>query len=221
MNPVRNHKKTHPVKDHSHTRVSNGMNLANQLTISRIFLTFVFMIFLFSGGVAAKVMALFTFLLASFTDFLDGFIAKSRNMTSDFGKLMDPIADKILVLAAFLAFVEMKIVPAWMVLVIVLREVTVTGLRIAALGQRKVIAADDGGKHKMVSQILSILAILVFIILREAGARGKLNFWTPGIENGYKDAIFFLMSITVLLTIISGASYLLKNREVWTNVKKD
>ena len=197
------------------------MNLANQLTISRIFLTFVFMAFLFSGGIIAKVTALAIFLIASFTDFLDGFIAKRFNMTSDFGKLMDPIADKILVLAAFLAFVEMKIVPAWMVLVIVLREVTVTGLRIAALGQHKVIASDDGGKHKMISQILSILAILIFIIMREAGTCGTFKFWTPETESAYKGAIFFLMLITVLLTMISGISYLLKNREVWTNVKKD
>ncbi|MEI6862917.1 MAG: CDP-diacylglycerol--glycerol-3-phosphate 3-phosphatidyltransferase [Candidatus Omnitrophota bacterium] len=196
------------------------MNIANQLTISRIILTFVFMAFLFSGGVAAKVMALVTFLIASLTDFLDGFIAKHHNMTSDFGKLMDPIADKILVLAAFLAFVEMKLIPAWMILVIVLREVTVTGLRIAALGQHKVIAADDGGKHKMVSQILSIFTILLFIIFREAGMK-IFEFWTPGAEKIYRDAIFLLMSVTVLLTVISGASYLLKNKEVWANVKKN
>ena len=196
------------------------MNLANQLTISRIILTFVFMAFLFSGGVAAKVMALVTFLIASLTDFLDGFIAKHHNMTSDFGKLMDPIADKILVLAAFLAFVEMKLIPAWMILVIVLREVTVTGLRIAAMGQHKVIAADDGGKHKMVSQILSIFTILLFIIFREAGMK-IFEFWTPGAERIYRDAIFLLMSVTVSLTVISGASYLLKNKEVWANVKKN
>lgn len=196
------------------------MNLANQLTISRILLTFVFMAFLFSGGVAAKTLALATFIAASLTDFLDGFIAKRYNLTSDFGKLMDPIADKILVLAAFLAFVEMKLVPAWMVLVIVLREVTVTGLRVAALGQRKVIAADEGGKHKMVSQIVSILAILVFIILREAGIK-TFGFWTPETESVYKSAIFFLMSVTVILTIISGASYLIKNKEVYSNVKKN
>ena len=196
------------------------MNLANQLTMSRILLTFVFMAFLFSGGVAAKIMAFVTFLVASFTDFLDGFIAKHRNMTSDFGKLMDPIADKILVLAAFLAFVEMKLVPAWMVLIIVLREVTITGLRIAALGMRKVIASDDGGKHKMVSQILSILAVLIFIILREAGMK-IFNFWTPGTERIYKDMIFLLMLITVALTVVSGVSYLLKNKEVWANVKED
>ena len=196
------------------------MNIANQLTISRIILTFVFMAFLFSGGVAAKVMALVAFLIASLTDFLDGFIAKRHNMTSDFGKLMDPIADKILVLAAFLAFVEMKLIPAWMILVIVLREVTVTGLRIAALGQHKVIAADDGGKHKMVSQILSIFMILLFIIFREAGMK-IFEFWTPEAERIYRDAIFLLMSVTVSLTVISGASYLLKNKEVWANVKKN
>jgi len=196
------------------------MNLANQLTISRIFLTFIFMAFLFTGGVTAKTMALVTFLAASFTDFLDGFIAKSRNMTSDFGKVMDPIADKILVLAAFLAFVEMELVPAWMVVIIVLREVSITGLRIAALGQNKVIAADDGGKHKMVSQVLSILAILVFIIFREAGIK-IFGFWTPEAERIYKDVIFLLMLITVALTVISGVSYLLKNKGVWANVKKD
>lgn len=195
------------------------MNLANQLTLSRIFLTFVFMFFLFSGGVAMKAAAFITFLIASFTDFLDGYIAKRRNMISDFGRVMDPIADKVLVLAAFLAFVEMKLVPAWMVLVIVLREVSITGLRIAALGQNKVIAADDGGKHKMVSQVLSILAILVFIIFREAGIK-IFGFWTPEAERIYKDAIFMLMSITVALTVISGVSYLLKNKEVWANVKK-
>lgn len=196
------------------------MNLANQLTVSRIFLTFVFMWFLFSAGVTAKVLALTVFLLASLTDFLDGFIAKSRNMTSDFGRLMDPIADKVLVLAAFLAFVEMKLVPAWMVLVIVLREVSVTGLRIAALGQKKVIPADEGGKHKMVSQILSIFMILLFIIFREAGIK-IFGFWTPETERIYRDAIFVLMSVTVVLTVVSGASYLLKNREVYSNAKKD
>jgi len=116
------------------------MTLPDKLTVSRIFLTFVFMFFLFSSGVLAKTLALFTFLLASLTDFLDGFIAKGRNIGTDFGKLMDPIADKILVLAAFLAFVEMRLVPAWMVLIIILREITITGLRIRALARGRVIA---------------------------------------------------------------------------------
>jgi CDP-diacylglycerol--glycerol-3-phosphate 3-phosphatidyltransferase len=176
--------------------------------------------FLFCGGVAAKVLALAIFIIASLTDLLDGFLAKRYNMTSDFGRLMDPIADKVLVLAAFLAFVEMKLIPAWMVVVIVLREVSITGLRVAALGQHKVIPADDGGRHKMVSQVLSIFVILLFIIFREAGIR-IFGFWTAQTERLYKDAIFVLMLITVVLTVVSGVSYLLKNREVYSNVKKD
>jgi len=118
------------------------MNLPNKLTVSRIVLVGVFMLFLFLHGVIAKVLALITFLIASFTDFLDGYIAKKYNMVTDFGKLMDPIADKVLILAAFLAFVEMELIPAWMVVIIIFREVTITGLRISALTRGKVIPAD-------------------------------------------------------------------------------
>lgn len=196
------------------------MTLPDKLTISRIFLTFVFMFFLFSGGVLAKTLALVTFLLASITDFLDGFIAKGRNISTDFGKLMDPVADKVLVLAAFLAFVEMKLIPAWMVLIIILREITITGLRIRALARGRVIAADDGGKHKMVSQVVAILAILLFLIFREAGIK-RFNFWNEGIEAIYRNVIFGLMLITVALTLVSGISYLLKNRGVYSCEKKD
>ena len=194
------------------------MTIPDKLTISRIFLTFIFMYFLFSHGVLAKTLALFTFLLAAFTDFLDGFIAKANNISTDFGKLMDPVADKILVLSAFLAFVEMKLVPAWMVVIIILREVTITGLRILSMTKGVVIPADYGGKHKMVSQVLAIFAILLFIIFREAGIK-TFYFWNDRIESAYKDAIFVLMLITVLLTLISGISYLAKNRRVYSNAK--
>ena len=117
------------------------MNIANKLTISRIVLTFVFMFFLFSKGLASKVLALAVFAVASWTDFLDGFLAKKRNEITDFGKLMDPIADKILVIAAFLAFVEMKLIPAWIVVIIVFREFTITGLRLIALAKGVVMEA--------------------------------------------------------------------------------
>lgn len=194
------------------------MTIPDKLTISRIFLTFIFMYFLFSHGVLAKTLALFTFLLAAFTDFLDGFIAKASNISTDFGKLMDPVADKILVLSAFLAFVEMKLVPAWMVVIIILREITITGLRILSMTKGLVIPADTGGKHKMVSQVLAIFAILLFIIFREAGIK-TFYFWNDRIESAYKDAIFVLMFITVLLTLVSGISYLVKNRRVYSNAK--
>lgn len=194
------------------------MTLPDKLTVSRIFLTFVFMFFLFSAGVAAKTLALATFLAASFTDFLDGFIAKKRNICTDFGKLMDPVADKILVIAAFLAFVEMKLIPAWMVVIIVLREIIITGLRFLSATKGNVIPADEAGKHKMASQVLTILAVLIFLILREAGIRG-FGFWDQRIEGIYQDAIFIMMFITTIFTIISGVSYLWKNRRAYSDEK--
>ncbi len=186
------------------------MNLPNKLTVTRIVLTFVFMFFLFANGVIAKTLALLIFLLASLTDLLDGYFAKKHNQITDFGKLMDPIADKILVLAAFLAFVEMELIPAWMVVIIILREMVITGLRILALTKGKVIPSDEAGRHKTVSQVISIFAILLFLILREAG-----------IKVVYKNAIFVLMLITVALTLISGVSYLVKNKEIYLNAKAD
>lgn len=194
------------------------MTLPDKLTISRIILTFVFMFFLFSGGVPAKSLALFTFLVAAFTDFLDGFIARERNISTDFGKLMDPIADKILILAAFIAFVELGIVPAWMVVIIVLREIIITGLRLFSLTKGKVIPADMGGKQKMVSQVGSIVVILAFLVFREAGIK-VFKFWTDRTEVVYKDAIFGLMLITTALTLVSGIGYLVKNRDVYFNGK--
>ena len=195
------------------------MNLPNKLTILRIILVVVFMLLLFSQGVMAKTLALVTFLAASLTDFLDGYIAKKNNMITDFGKLMDPIADKILILAAFLAFVEMELAPAWMVVIIIFREVMITGLRISALTKGKVIAADDGGKHKMVSQVFVVLAVLIFLIFREAEIKAFGLLWSGSAERVYKDAIFILMLVTTLLTLISGISYLIKNRGVYFNAK--
>lgn len=194
------------------------MNLANKLTISRIGLTFVFMLFLFSKGSAAKVAALVVFLAACLTDMLDGFIAKKTNTVTDFGRLMDPIADKILVLAAFLAFVEMELVPAWIVVIIMLREFLVTGLRILALNKGKVISADEGGRHKTVSQYVAIFTTLLFMIFREVGVK-VFKFWNPPIECVWRDMIFLLMLITMALTTASGVSYLVKNREVYLNAK--
>jgi len=195
-----------------------GMNLPNKLTVSRILLTFVFMYFLLSSGFINKILALITFLLASFTDILDGLIAKKRNLITAFGTLMDPIADKILILAAFLSFVEMRLVPAWMAVIIILRELLVTGLRITALGKRRVLSADIGGKHKMVSQTVAVFCILLFLVCREADA-GTFAFWSDSFEAGYELIIRALMYITVLFTVISGASYLFRNRGLYRNVK--
>ncbi|MDD5428031.1 MAG: CDP-diacylglycerol--glycerol-3-phosphate 3-phosphatidyltransferase [Candidatus Omnitrophica bacterium] len=196
------------------------MNLPNKLTVLRIALTFVFMAFFYMHGVLAKTAALLVFLVASLTDALDGYLAKKNNEITDFGRLMDPIADKVLVLAAFLAFVERGVVPAWMVVIIIFREVAVTGLRLFALSKGKVLQADGGGKHKTVWQLLTIMAILVFFILKEGGA-ARFGFWNTRLEFLYKDFIFVIMLIAVTFTLTSGLAYLIKNREVYSNEKTD
>ncbi|MFC1480546.1 CDP-diacylglycerol--glycerol-3-phosphate 3-phosphatidyltransferase [Candidatus Omnitrophota bacterium] len=194
------------------------MNLPNKITLSRIVLTFVFMFFLFSKCLFGKVMALGIFAVAVFTDYLDGFIAKKYNITSAFGRIMDPLADKILTLAAFLAFVEMKLVPAWMVVIIIMRELVITSIRLRALRHNEVLAAGMGGKHKTVSQMLSILVILVFIVIKETGVKA-FGFWNASFEYWYKQLIFILMLITVALTIISGIAYLVGNKKYLFNEK--
>ena len=188
------------------------MNLANRLTISRILLTFVFMFFLFCQGLWAKAASLVVFMLAALSDLFDGLIAQRLNMVTDFGRLMDPIADKILVLAAFAAFVQMQLVDAWMFVIIVSREILITSLRLFALNKGKVLSAARAGKHKTVSQMVVIFAILGFILLKEIVL--KYSTWNPAWERIFRQGIFWLMVMTLGLTLYSGLSYLWENRKI-------
>ncbi len=192
------------------------MNIANKLTVLRIFLAFIFMFFLFVRGPWAKVTALVIFIFAALSDFFDGMIAKKKNMVTDFGKLMDPIADKILVLAAFAVFVQMQLIEAWMFVIIIAREILITSLRLFALNKGKVLSASRAGKHKTVSQMSVIFLILCFIVLKEV----MLAFftWSPGWEKFFRQGIYILMLLTVGLTLHSFLSYLLENRNVIANL---
>ena len=194
------------------------MNLPNKLTILRIILTFFFILFIFIHGVGAKVIAFVIFLSASLTDILDGYLAKKNNQITDFGRLMDPIADKVLILSALLVFVEMKIIPAWMIVLIIFREIAVTGLRVFALTKAKVISSNESGKHKTVWQSSVIFLIILYIIFNEGGS-AIFKFWGEGAKVAYKDTIFVLMFISVVLTLASGVSYFIRNREVYSNAK--
>ncbi len=192
------------------------MNIANRLTVLRIVLTFVFMFFLFCHGLWAKIASFLIFIFVALSDFLDGRIARKRNMVTDFGKIMDPIADKIFVLAAFAAFVQLQLIEAWMLLIIMYREILIMSLRLFALNKGKVLSASKAGKQKTFSQMIVVAIILIFIVVKEI----MLNFftWNPVWEKMFSRGIYVLMLITVGLTLYSGLSYLWENRKVITKL---
>lgn len=192
------------------------MNLANKLTIFRIVLAFVFIFFLY-GGLTFQIIAFIIFIVASFTDFLDGWIARKRGQVTDFGKLMDPIADKVLVLGAFAVFVEMKIVPGWMFVLILSRELLVTGIRVFAVTKGVVLAAGKGGKHKTVSQLFAIFLILIHLIIRDILI--KLGKWNINKDVDSFWVIFPILLVATALTLISGISYIYENRSVLKELK--
>ncbi|MFH1888630.1 MAG: CDP-diacylglycerol--glycerol-3-phosphate 3-phosphatidyltransferase [Candidatus Omnitrophota bacterium] len=197
------------------------MNIANRLTVLRIILAFVFIFFIsfpFNGiwVLWTKVLSLVIFIFAALSDFFDGRIAHKNNMVTDFGKLMDPIADKILVLAAFTVFVQMQLIDAWMFVIIVSREILITSLRLFALNKGKVLSAAKAGKHKTVSQMAAILYILLFIVLKEVM---KAFFtWNPAWERFSHNSIYIIMLFTVGLTLYSGLYYLWENRKIITKL---
>ena len=192
------------------------MNLANRLTMLRILLTFVFMVVLSWQGLWAKIAALIIFTLAALSDLFDGMIAHRRNMVTDFGRLMDPIADKILVLAAFAAFLQLQLIEAWMFVIIVSREILITSLRLFALNKGKVLSAARAGKHKTVSQMAVIFYILGFIVVKESVM--TFSTWNPFWEDFFRKSINIMMLLTVGLTLYSGLSYLWENRKIITRL---
>ena len=188
------------------------MNIANRLTVLRILLAFVFIILLFSSFKLSYLAALFIFSLAALTDFLDGYIAKTRNMVTDLGKLLDPIADKILVLSAFISFVDLNIIPAWMVIIILFRELIVTGFRMLYI-KRRVISATMSGKNKTFLQIFSIFLILIYLTINQINLNYLHIEYLKNLLNAYAiKTIYITVFITVCLTLFSGLSVLIKNR---------
>src|SRR5437667_4160497 len=152
------------------------MNLPNKLTISRFLLTVAFLAVMFSRVRFHETIALVLFVAGGITDFLDGQIARRHKLITNFGILMDPLADKIMVCSAFIAFVCLAWIPAWMVVIIVVRELAITGLRLLAASKNVVLAAERYGKHKTVSQIVAIISILVLHSYKEWGTVGQTTF---------------------------------------------
>ncbi|MBR0596545.1 CDP-diacylglycerol--glycerol-3-phosphate 3-phosphatidyltransferase [Sinanaerobacter chloroacetimidivorans] len=173
------------------------MNLPNKLTLLRIILIPVFIIVLMTGYYYISAVI---FIVASATDALDGHIARKYNLITNFGKIMDPLADKLLVVSALICLVELGDVAGWMVIVILAREFTVTGLRAVAAAQGIVIAAGWSGKIKTVLQMIAVPALL-------------LKNW-PFVYVGIPFADIMLWA-SVIMTIVSGTEYVIKNKQVF------
>lgn len=184
------------------------MNIPNVLTGLRIILTFVFIHFLRQEGLSAIIFASFVFVLASLTDFFDGYLARKYHLISSFGKIMDPIADKFLMLAAFIGLGCMEMIPLWMVVIIGIREIGITLLRFWAINKGIVLAAESMGKWKTFAQILAVGIILIYIIVdRAQGAEQFLGY----LKVGY----LTLMWSAVILTVTSGISFLKNNKGIY------
>ena len=183
------------------------MNLPNRLTLVRIALSFLLVLLLLSPGLAFKEAALFVFAAAALTDWWDGRIARRRGLVSDFGILMDPIADKVLVLFAFGAFVWLRVAPLWVVLLIAAREILITALRMAALSKGRALPAEAAGKWKAALQMTTIAVALLFLVARGLFAAG---WWIVRVERVLKGLIF----LTLLVTLASGLSFLRRNRKL-------
>lgn len=195
------------------------MNLANKLTIFRIILVPIMVIIPFLGiqgnilGIPISYLVIdLIFIIASITDKLDGYIARSRNQVTTFGKFLDPLADKILVLTAMIMLVEMNKLPAWIPVIVLAREFIVSGYRLIAVEKGgKVIAASVWGKLKTVTQMIAI--ILAFIDLNAFGDcfTGKLT----GISFGLNLIVTIMMIIQTIATVFSGYEYLKDGKELF------
>lgn len=173
------------------------MNLPNKITFLRVLLVPVFMFVLYSNLNYSNYIAGAIFIIASLTDTLDGHIARSRKLVTNFGKFVDPLADKILVSAALISLVDLGKIPGWVVVVIIAREFTITGFRILAASEGVTIAASSLGKIKTITQLIAIISILFN------------NF--PFEKIGFPLDMIMLY-ISLFFTVLSGIDYLYKNR---------
>ncbi|MFO8052935.1 MAG: CDP-diacylglycerol--glycerol-3-phosphate 3-phosphatidyltransferase [Candidatus Omnitrophota bacterium] len=183
------------------------MNISNKLTFLRILLAFFCVGFILLNTFTFHIIALCLFIVASLTDWLDGYFARKHDHATDLGKILDPIADKILIIGVFAAFVEIDLISVWMVIAILLREFIVTSLRLYSLRKGVVLAAQAFGKHKTASQISGVLIIFTFLLLSKTFPQAKItNFlYTYGIP--------IVMWYILIITLFSGFYYFWVNRQ--------
>ena len=187
------------------------MNWANRLTLSRLALTVLFVVALSSSWQYARTAALVIFLIAGLTDFVDGEIARRYGVITNFGKLMDPLVDKIMVAAAFISLVPLKAVPAWAATTVVARDFLITGLRLMASAKGRILPAESLGKQKTSWQIVTIIFFLALLSIAELQYTSATSTWWV---RAWGEAGPVLVWITVALTIYSGLAFAWRNRDL-------
>jgi len=174
-------------------------NLPNSISLSRIVLTPVLMVFLLADIPARDIVALVVFVLAATTDSLDGYVARKRRQTTVVGAFLDPLADKLLVTAALVSLVALGELSAWAAMVVIARELAVSGLRMIAAAQDMVISASRWGKAKTASQMLAIVALII-----------QPRWLKPEWTLGGKSITWYLIMLMLVLTVLSGLDYFVR-----------
>ena len=187
------------------------MNWANRLTVSRLVLTVVFVAMLNCSWAYARTTAFVIFLIAGVTDFIDGEIARRYGIVTNFGKLMDPLVDKIMIAAAFISLVPLRAIPAWAATVVVGRDFLITGLRLMASAKGQVLTAERLGKHKTSWQIITVLFFLTLLAIAEWSRNIMASNWW---QRAWNQAGAALVWLTVALTLYSGLGYAWRHRAV-------
>jgi CDP-diacylglycerol---glycerol-3-phosphate 3-phosphatidyltransferase len=187
------------------------MNWANRITLSRLALTVLFVLALNSSWHYARTSALFIFLLAGVTDFIDGEVARRYGNVTNFGKLMDPLVDKIMMAAAFISLVPLNAIPAWAATAVVARDFLITGVRMLATSKGRVLPAERLGKHKTSWQIVTVIFFLVLLSALELRYADRESPWWT---RAWHQAGPVLIWITVGLTLFSGLGFTWRNREL-------
>ena len=190
-----------------------NMNLPNRLTVARFFLTLGFVASLSVDWRFGHTVALVLFIIGSITDYADGYIARRDGLVTDFGKLMDPLVDKIMIAGAFICLVPppSNAIPAWAVVVIISREFLITGLRLLATSKGLVLPAEALGKHKTGWQIATVIFFLGILSAHEFSGLGLNSALLDTVQNRLGSP---LIGIALGLTLYSGVGYLWKNREL-------
>lgn len=190
------------------------MNVPNMLTLSRLGLAAIMMALLTISFPFAKSLALLVFVIAGITDYLDGYLARSGHGVTSFGKLMDPLTDKVLVCAAFVSFVELRLVPAWIAVIIISREFLVTGLRLLAANKGEIVSAGKWGKHKTVWQIVAIVVLLLGTAVRHDMLRGASEKLLKNYDFCFMYISYAVSAAVAAITLASGMLYFQEHQDL-------